>query len=185
MNGRDVRVSKFLSLVLRHKPEEIGITLDSAGWVGVKDLLQASAAHAFPISMEELKRVVETNDKKRFAFSEDETRIRASQGHSVEVDLQYEPAVPPEILFHGTAERFLASIQAQGLLKGKRHHVHLSRDILTALKVGQRYGKPVLLQVKSGEMHREGQLFFISTNGVWLTDHVPPAHLEVVPAEKH
>src|SRR4051794_16066769 len=112
MSSRDVKVSKFLSLVLRHKPEEIGITLDSAGWVAVNELLKASAAHGFPISIEELKRVVETNDKKRFAFNEDGSLIRASQGHSVEVDLQYDPAVPPEILFHGTAERFLASIQA-------------------------------------------------------------------------
>jgi putative RNA 2'-phosphotransferase len=173
-----VKISKFLSLVLRHKPEEIGITLDSAGWVAVEDLLSACAAHKFPLSLEQLRLVVGENDKKRFEFSEDGTLIRASQGHSVEVDLEYEPKSPPEVLYHGTPEQFVASIRAQGLLKGSRHHVHLSMDVATAMKVGERRGKPVVLRVKAAEMQRAGHSFYLSTNGVWLTDHVPARFIE-------
>src|SRR5690348_12196580 len=126
MAADNVKISKFLSLVLRHKPEEIGITLDDAGWVDVDTLLAACAKHRFPLTREQLETVVATSDKKRFAFNETGTRIRANQGHSVEVELGYAPAQPPEILYHGTADRFIDSIRRQGLVKGKRHHVHLS-----------------------------------------------------------
>ncbi|MFN8489087.1 MAG: RNA 2'-phosphotransferase [Caldilineaceae bacterium] len=174
---RFTRISKFLSLVLRHQPDKIGITLDKAGWVAVTELLRACQQHGFPITLEELKTVVATSDKQRFAFSEDGTRIRANQGHSVDVELGYQPVTPPAMLYHGTAERFLPSIQQQGLVKGQRHHVHLSADEATAQKVGARHGKPVVLQVQSGLMHRAGCLFYQSENGVWLTAHVPVAYL--------
>ena len=173
-----VRVSKFLSLVLRHKPEEIGLTLDDGGWASVSDLLQACDAHGFAISLEELKAVVANNDKKRFSFSEDAAFIRANQGHSIDIELEYRPTEPPAILYHGTAEQFLNSIMERGLLKGKRHHVHLSKDVATALKVGQRHGKPAVLRINSGRMHQEGQEFYLSENGIWLTEYVPPRYIE-------
>lgn len=174
-----VRTSKFLSLVLRHQPELIGITLDAAGWVSVSDLLRACGEHGRAITLEELREVVATNDKQRFAFSDDGERIRASQGHSVTVELGYTPAAPPEFLFHGTVEKFLPSIRKGGLKKGARHHVHLSPDEETARRVGQRRGRPFILKVSSGRMHRDGHSFFLSTNGVWLTEHVPPAYLDL------
>ncbi len=173
-----IRTSKFLSLILRHEPARFGLTLDGAGWVGVTDLLEAVNRNGVALTLEQLKHVVATNDKKRFEFSEDGQRIRASQGHSVEVDLQYEPQVPPEFLYHGTPERFLESIRATGLNKGQRHHVHLSPDAQTAVKVGERRGCPVVLTIRSGEMHRQGHVFYRSANGVWLVDHVPAQFIE-------
>ena len=175
-----IRTSKFLSLILRHEPARAGIKLDSAGWVGVTELLEAVNRNGVSLTLEQLKHVVATNDKKRFEFSENGQRIRASQGHSVEVDLQYEPQAPPELLYHGTPERFLESIRATGLNKGQRHHVHLSPDPQTAAKVGQRRGRPVVLTIRSGEMHRQGHLFYRSANGVWLVDHVPPLFINIV-----
>jgi putative RNA 2'-phosphotransferase len=169
----EVRISKLLSLVLRHKPEEIGIVLDSAGWVDVEVLLAALAAHGRGITLDQLRHVVETSDKKRFAFSEDGRRIRASQGHSVEVELGYQPATPPDRLFHGTVEKFVASIREHGLVKGARHHVHLSVDEETATKVGSRRGRAVILTIDAAGMVREGFVFFVSANGVWLTEAVP------------
>lgn len=179
MKSDHIRISKFLSLVLRHDPGKAGLTLDPAGWVDVEALLHGCAAAGVPITREVLNAVVAQNDKKRFAFSPDETRIRASQGHSVEVELDYAPAVPPEALFHGTADRFLASIKAQGLLKAQRHHVHLSAARATAVEVGRRHGRPVVLAVAAGAMHRAGHAFFLSANGVWLTDRVSPEFLSV------
>ena len=175
---RTTHVSKFLSLVLRHEPAQIGITLDAAGWVAVRELLEAMAAHRFPVSRDELEEVVRTSEKKRFAFSDDGLRIRASQGHSVEVELGYEPATPPNLLYHGTVDRFLDSIRRSGLLKGQRHHVHLSADRETAEKVGRRRGRPVVLVVRAGEMHHENLAFFRSDNGVWLTEQVPVRYLD-------
>jgi putative RNA 2'-phosphotransferase len=172
------KTSKFLSLVLRHEPERIGIQLDASGWVEVETLLTALSRHGNPISRTELNEVVETNEKKRYAFSEDGLRIRASQGHSVEVTLGYVPQTPPEQLFHGTATRFLPSIRAEGLIKGARHHVHLSADAETAHKVGQRHGKPAILTVQTQAMLSAGHAFFLSENGVWLTEHVPVAFIE-------
>lgn len=172
-----VRTSKFLSLVLRHRPEMIGIRLDDAGWAPVAELLKACAAHGVALTEQQLRDVVQNNDKQRFAFSEDGSMIRASQGHSVSVELGYEPAVPPETLYHGTVDHFISSIERNGLVKGKRHHVHLSPDTATAAKVGGRRGKPVILEIKAGEMHRAGIAFFVSANGVWLTEHVPPDYI--------
>ncbi len=180
MNPPDtIRMSKFLSLILRHEPERVGLKLDSAGWVGVTELLEAVNRHGVPLTLEQLKHVVGTNDKKRFAFSEDGQRIRASQGHSVKVDLQYEPTVPPELLYHGTPERFVDSIRRAGLNKGQRHHVHLSPDPETAIRVGQRRGRPVVLRIRTGEMHRQGHVFYRSANNVWLVDHVPAGFVEL------
>jgi putative RNA 2'-phosphotransferase len=179
MDPRLVRLSKFLSLVLRHDPGTIGITLDPNGWVPVDELLSAAARKGKSITREQLDEVVATNDKKRFAFSEDGTRIRASQGHSVEVDLALDPVEPPEHLFHGTATRSVESIRAEGLVRQSRQHVHLSPDEETAIRVGQRHGKPVVLIVRSGQMHRDGHAFYRSDNGVWLTASVPPEYLEI------
>jgi putative RNA 2'-phosphotransferase len=177
MKNRTIEVSKFLSLVLRHKPEKIGISLDDEGWVEVSELLQAFAAHGFRLTLAELQEVVRTNDKQRFSFSPDGLSIRASQGHSVQVELGYEPCVPPQTLYHGTAERFIPSIKQQRLLKGRRHHVHLSEQQETATAVGRRYGKPVVLTISSAEMQRNNYKFFRSANGVWLTEHVPVEYI--------
>lgn len=174
---RFTKTSKFLSLVLRHEPGLIGITLDSAGWVSVSELLRACRDYGRPLTAEELREVVASDDKRRFSFSEDGRKIRANQGHSIPVELGYEPAAPPAILYHGTTERFLPSIREEGLKKGSRHHVHLSPDEETARKVGGRRGRPVVLKVESGRMHEAGHVFFRSANGVWLTERVPPEYL--------
>lgn len=175
MNPTLVRASKFLSLVLRHRPEHIGITLDPAGWVAVDELLAAARRTGFP-----LDRVVAENDKRRFAFSADGASIRASQGHSVGVDLGLAPRTPPDVLFHGTAARFLESIRSEGLKPGSRTHVHLSPDEATARTVGRRHGSPVVLRVEAGAMHRDGHEFLCSENGVWLAQAVPARYLETV-----
>lgn len=176
MKDRLVSTSKFLSLVLRHEPEKIGLQLDPQGWVSISELL-SKATGKLPLTVELLHEVVRTSDKQRFAISEDGTRIRANQGHSVPVELGLAQQAPPEQLYHGTATRFLDSIRTQGLLRGDRHHVHLSADADTAVKVGTRHGQPVVLIVDAGDMHRAGHVFFRSDNGVWLVEHVPPAFL--------
>jgi putative RNA 2'-phosphotransferase len=172
------RTSKFLSLVLRHEPQRIGLILDPSGWVEVEALLTACRHHGMPIERADLEEVVATNEKKRFAYSDDGQRIRASQGHSIEVSLGYTPQSPPSQLFHGTATRFLDSIRKDGLNKRERHHVHLSADAETAQKVGQRHGKPAILIVLAEAMHSRGHTFFLSENGVWLTEQVPVEFIE-------
>lgn len=180
MQNRRVRISKFLSMVLRHQPKKVGLTLDEAGWTPVAELLEACNRHGFPLTLAELQDVVANNDKARFSFSPDGRLIRANQGHSISVNLGYKAVEPPEYLFHGTAVSFLPSIQAQGLIKGRRHHVHLSTDVDTARQVGKRHGRLVLLRVHSGAMHQDGIAFYLSTNGVWLVEAVPSHYLEVV-----
>ncbi len=170
-----VRRSKRLSYVLRHAPGSVGLTLDAAGWVGVDALLAALGW-----TRAELERVVATNDKRRFALDESGTRIRASQGHSVAVDLGYAAQTPPQVLFHGTAERNLPVILAEGLRPGRRHAVHLSPDDVTARRVGARHGRPVVLRVDAEGMARDGAVFTRSANGVWLVDAVPPRYLRAV-----
>jgi putative RNA 2'-phosphotransferase len=170
--------SKFLSLVLRHRPETIGIELDESGWVKVETLLDAMQKHRKPISRENLNQVVTTNDKQRFEFSADGHSIRARQGHSLNVDLGYKAARPPEFLVHGTPQQFVASIQATGLKKQQRHHVHLHENKTTAIQAGGRRGKPVLLNILASKMHAAGHEFFVTENGVWLTDHVPVEFIE-------
>lgn len=171
-------MSKFLSLILRHEPERVGLTLGEAGWIGVDELLAAVSRHGKSLTREELDYIVATSDKKRFAFSDNGQCIRASQGHSVEVDLQYPPQTPPEILYHGTATRFLEGIRTSGLQRMDRHDVHLSAETKVTVQVGGRHGKPVLLTIRAGEMHRAGHVFRCSANGVWLVNHVPAQFID-------
>ncbi|MEJ8636056.1 MULTISPECIES: RNA 2'-phosphotransferase [Streptomyces] len=172
---RTVKVSKYLSKHLRHQPERIGITLDENGWVPVDELMRAAAAHHFPFTRAELDHVVAVNDKRRFTI--DGARIRANQGHTVEVDLDLPPAEPPAYLYHGTVAAHLDAIRAEGLRPMRRHHVHLSPDRETATRVGARRGRPVILSVDSGAMHRAGHVFRVSANGVWLAEAVPTEFL--------
>ncbi|MFK4866200.1 RNA 2'-phosphotransferase [Streptomyces sp. CSMPJR101] len=172
---RTVKVSKYLSKHLRHQPERIGLVLDEGGWVEIDTLIAAARAHGFSFTRDELDHVVAANDKKRFAV--DGTRIRASQGHSVEVDLGLAPATPPPYLYHGTVAAHLGAIRAEGLRPMNRHDVHLSPDRETATRVGARRGHPVVLSVDTGAMHRDGHVFHVSANGVWLTKAVPPEYL--------
>jgi putative RNA 2'-phosphotransferase len=169
-----IRTSKFLSLVLRHEPERVGLQLDEAGWVAVDALLEAVNRHGVSLARKQLDHIVASSEKQRFAFSDDGLRIRANQGHSVEVELGYAPATPPDLLYHGTPEKFVAAIRREGLLKMERHHVHLSVDKATTLQVGARRGRPVLLTIRAGDMHRAGHVFYRSANNVWLVDDVPP-----------
>jgi putative RNA 2'-phosphotransferase len=175
----DVRLSKRLSFVLRHRPDSIGLVLDDAGWVGVEALLDAFAAHGVPLTRRRLADVVASSEKQRFLLDVAADRIRASQGHSVPVDLGLPALEPPALLFHGTPERNVSSIRRQGLLRKDRHAVHLSGDRGTAERVGARRGRPVVLEVDAARMHADGHRFERSDNGVWLTDHVPPTYLTV------
>ncbi len=172
-----VRTSKRLSRHLRHAPGEIGLVLGEGGWVAVADLLAALAAHGRAVSREELAHVVAHNDKRRFAFDETGERIRASQGHSVPVDLGLPESTPPPVLYHGTVAAALAAIRREGLRPMRRHHVHLSADVATAARVGSRRGRPVVLRVDAAAMAEAGHRFLVSANGVWLTDAVPPGFL--------
>lgn len=169
-----VRYSKFMSLVLRHKPDAAGIALDRNGWADVAKLIAGMGRAGHAITMEQLREVVRVNDKQRFTFSADGTKIRASQGHSVPVDVQPSERVPPAILYHGTATRFIESIRRQGLIPAGRLFVHLSSDYETAQKVGARHGKAVVLSIDASRMHENGTRFFLSDNGVWLVAKVPP-----------
>ncbi|MBQ2347958.1 MAG: RNA 2'-phosphotransferase [Clostridia bacterium] len=175
----NVNISKKLALVLRHNPQKIGITLDSNGWADVDILIENfNKKFKAELTMEKLEEIVRTNDKKRYSFNEDKTKIRANQGHSINVDVELKQAVPPEILYHGTALRFADSIEKNGILKMNRLYVHLSLDEATPLKVGIRHGKPVIFKVKAGEMYRAGHIFYLSENNVWLTDSVSPQYIE-------
>lgn len=169
MSSKTVAISKFLSYVLRHSPESIGLKLDENGWADVNALIELANQSGKRLSRDVLQEVVAQNDKQRFAFSSDGQRIRANQGHSIDIDLALAPAEPPETLFHGTATRFLDSIRKQGLRPGNRQHVHLSLDVPTAVKVGQRHGTPIVLTIHAARLHRAGRVFFCSENGVWLT----------------
>ncbi|MEH7887441.1 RNA 2'-phosphotransferase [Elizabethkingia meningoseptica] len=166
------RISKFLSLILRHQPETINLRLDENGWADVEELRVKSAKKRICFTLEELNEVVDTNNKKRFAFNGDKTKIRASQGHSVAIDLALQPLQPPEFLYHGTGHGNASSILEKGIEKRSRQYVHLSADKETAEKVGMRHGKPVILTIRTGKMYEEGILFYRSENGVWLTDYV-------------
>ena len=181
--ARAITISKYLSLVLRHNPAATGITLDEEGWVDVEDLLAGAARHARSFTRAELEEVVQKNDKQRFAFSLDAKRIRANQGHSISVDLGLTPETPPEELYHGTVERFLSSIMANGLDKRSRHHVHLSSEVATATRVGGRRGKAIVLKIAAANMHSAGFHFYCSANGVWLTERVPPEYISALVME--
>lgn len=167
-----------MSLVLRHEPERIGLALDRQGWASIAALVERAAARGVPLTRELVLEIVAISDKQRFAIDATGERIRANQGHSVDIDLQLEPMEPPPVLFHGTAETALEAIRAEGLKPGERQHVHLSPDEATAVKVGRRHGKPVVLQVQSGRLWTAGAKFFRAANGVWLTHAVPPEFIE-------
>ena len=177
---RLVKISKYLSKHLRHEPERLGLELAPGGWVRIDDLLAACARHHFAITREHLEEVVATSDKQRFSIDATGTLIRANQGHSTAVDLQLEPAVPPPVLYHGTGAPFVETIRSDGLKKMARHHVHLSIDVPTATKVGARHGKPVVFEIDAAAMQRAGHIFYVSANGVWLTDEVPPVYLHPI-----
>ncbi len=183
MLSRDqaTRISKTLSYVLRHNPASIGIHLDENGWAFADDLLSKVKVSGRAINFAILKYVVDTNNKKRFSFNEDFTKIRASQGHSIKIELSYPETNPPPVLYHGTAEKSLAGILEAGLQKMNRHHVHLSADVETALNVGKRHGKPVVLRIEANDMRNAGFPFYVSDNGVWLTNAVPVRFIEVLP----
>ncbi|MEW2620222.1 RNA 2'-phosphotransferase [Streptomyces sp. NPDC048106] len=172
---RTVKISKYLSRHLRHQPARLGLAPDPAGWVDIDTLITAAGAHGFPFTRQELDHVVAANDKQRFTI--DGTRIRANQGHTIAVDLGLPPATPPPYLYHGTHPGALDPIRATGLKPMRRHAVHLSPDRATATRVGARRGRPVVLTVDAGAMHRDGHVFHVSANGVWLTAAVPPRYL--------
>jgi putative RNA 2'-phosphotransferase len=174
---RLVKLSKFLSKHLRHEPERLGLELAPGGWVPVEALLAACARNGVPLTRDELTEVVRRNIKQRFSFDPTGTSIRANQGHSVAVDLQLDPASPPELLYHGTGHLAAEHIARNGILKMRRQHVHLSADVETATRVGARHGRPVVWAVDAGSMHADGHTFWRSDNGVWLVDHVPPGYL--------
>jgi putative RNA 2'-phosphotransferase len=173
-------ISKNLSYVLRHRPDSVSLELGEGGWVGVDDLLDAFTRAGKPLTRDLLEMVVAKNDKQRFEFSADGLRIRARQGHSAKVELGYEPAIPPDVLYHGTATKNLKSIFASVLVKGRRHHVHLSTNKQTMLQVGMRHGKPALLRIEAKQMLSQGHVFFMTGNNVWLTEHVPPEFIKEI-----
>lgn len=173
------RISKFLSLVLRHQPGTIGLSLDENGWANTEELIKKMNENGFTLSREVLTHVVETNNKQRFSFNSSGTGIRANQGHSVQVDVELKQYTPPDVLYHGTGEKNVTAILDTGLEKRSRQHVHLSKDMETAIKVGQRHGQPRVFVVAAARMAQEGYTFYLSENLVWLTDHVPPQYLEL------
>lgn len=179
------RVSKFLSLVLRHKPEIIGLTLNKQGWAEVNTLVDLVQQKGIRLNHSILEQIVINNDKKRFSFNEDKSKIRANQGHSIAVNLNLVSRKPPEYLFHGTAAKFIESIYSLGLLRRKRNHVHLSSDEFAAIKVGKRHGTPIVLKIRAEEMYYAGHSFYLSENQVWLTNHVPPEYISSLQQEKH
>jgi len=172
-----ISVSKFMSRILRHDPESVGIILDENGWADTNALISGMNKANKKVTLDDLKVVVENNNKQRFKFSDDFSKIRANQGHSVQVNVEMNETVPPDILYHGTATRFLASIKTDGLLPQKRLQVHLSADKETAIKVGGRHGKPVVLTINVAKMHEDGFVFYLSENGVWLTSAVPSSYI--------
>ena len=176
----EFNLSKFLSLILRHKPERIDLKLDENGWAEVDDLIQKANTKGFKFDTEKLNTIVENNNKKRFAFNEDKSKIRANQGHSISVDLQFQAEKPPKILYHGTGEKYVQSIEKSGLIKKNRNHVHLSADIKTALIVGKRHGNPKIFIVDAEKMNQNGFEFYLSKNGVWLIDSVPSEYLSII-----
>ena len=178
MDKHSAKLSKFLSLILRHKPQVIGLQLDANGWADVEELIDLVNQHGIAISYELLDAIVQKNDKQRFTFNADRSKVRANQGHSLPVDLTLVAETPPPTLFHGTATRFLSSIRAKGLLSGSRQHVHLAAEELDAIRVGQRHGHPVVLMIQAATMGQAGYQFYRAKNGVWLTERVPPQYIQ-------
>ncbi|WP_239326399.1 RNA 2'-phosphotransferase [Snodgrassella gandavensis] len=180
MTNKTSQTSKFLSYILRHQPEAIGLTLNPDGWVNIDTLIKQANLHGETLNREIIDQIVQTSDKKRFTISENGQNIRAAQGHSTkQVDIAYSEQKPPEFLYHGTATRFLNSINQQGLLPGSRHYVHLSTDAETATTVGARHGKPVILQINALTMFQAGYKFYLADNGVWLTQTIPAKYFHL------
>jgi len=178
MNDKDkIAVSRFMSLILRHQPQRIGLTLDPHGWADTDSLIEGINNAGYNISLEDIKDIVATNNKQRFKFSDDHSKIRANQGHSINVDVELKESAPPDFLYHGTASRFLESIQKDGIKARSRLYVHLSADKQTAVNVGKRHGTPVVLTVSSSSMYTDGFKFYLSDNNVWLTDFVPVKYI--------
>ena len=171
-------ISKFLSLVLRHQPEILGVKLDKYGWASTQEIIEKMSRRGMKIDLPTIQRVVQDNDKQRFKLTDDSTMIRANQGHSIDIVLGYKPQQPPIVLYHGTARKNLDSIFSHGLIRGNRHHVHLSTDKATAVKVGQRHGLPTVLIILAAKMDDMGMEFYCSDNGVWLTDYVAPEFIK-------
>ncbi|WP_459926420.1 RNA 2'-phosphotransferase [Flavobacterium covae] len=183
MNEKEIKnISKFLSLILRHSPETIHLNLDENGWAIVDELIEKANKNRNEfhkeLDFEIISQVVETNDKKRFSFNEDLTKIRANQGHSITIDLELQPQTPPDELYHGTVAKFMDTILKEGLQKMNRQHVHLSKDKETAIKVGNRRGGAIILKINTHQMTKDGYLFYCSDNDVWLTDEVPPKYIQ-------
>lgn len=171
-------LSKYMSLILRHKPETIGISLDEHGWADVDGLINGIAQKNEGFNMDILEEIVRTDNKQRYSFNDDKTLIRANQGHSINVDVELEEKEPPEYLYHGTGKKYVKSIDRIGLIPKNRLYVHLSKDVETAENVGKRHGKEVVYCVSSGQMYRNGHKFYLSENGVWLTKEIPVKYLE-------
>ncbi len=183
MEQRLTRISKYLSYVLRHHPETAGLSLDDHGWAGINELLAARGSRKRGLTLDLLRRLVAENDKQRFEVDHKWTKIRARQGHTLAVRLDLKEASPPDCLYHGTACRHLPSIRQHGLHRGKRHHVHFSLDPASAQTVGGRHGQPVVLRIRAREMHAHGHRFFLTSNGIWLAESVPPDYIDFPDAE--
>lgn len=177
-----IKLSRFLSLVLRHNPQQIGLKLDANGWADTTELISKVNVRGNKLDLKTLELLVETNNKKRFAFNDDKSKIRANQGHSIKVELGYTAKTPPTVLYHGTANQNIKSIFTTGINKRERHHVHLSKDMETAISVGKRHGKPVVFEVDTKSMQKAGFEFYESDNGVWLVEEVPAIYLQKLEA---
>lgn len=176
----DIKIGKYICLILRHKPEIIGIELDKNGWANIDELINGVKKKYPDLNRERLEYIVKTDNKQRYSLSDDKSKIRARQGHSIDVDVELKELTPPELLYHGTAERFLESIMKEGLVPKSRLYVHLSKDVETAEKVGKRHGKPAVLKIETGKMAEDGFKFYLSENGVWLTKAVPPKYFSLI-----
>ena len=178
-NSGDIKLGKFLSLVLRHHPDAAGISLDEHGWADVQELLAGVRRSGRQIDMETLERIVRENNKQRYSFNADHTKIRANQGHSLPVDVELTAMKPPRYLYHGPAARFLPAIHQEGIRKMDRQYVHLSGDFQTAMEVGRRHGSPVVITINAEAMAHDGETFYLSENGVWLCEHVAPLYFSL------
>lgn len=179
----DTNTSKFISLILRHKPQAIDITLDEHGWADVEELI-AGIKRSRPFTMEDLERIVREDEKQRYSFNEDKTKIRANQGHSINVDVELKEMLPPDILYHGTGEKYVERINKEGLKPMGRLYVHLSKNLETAIKTGSRHGRPFVYRIDCKAMNADGYRFYLSANNVWLTQTVPPKYLSAVQIDK-
>jgi len=177
ISKEDMRISKFMSLILRHKPEEIGLKFDEYGYIKTSGLINGLNKKGYKVTISDIERIVDEDNKQRYSFNNDKSKIKANQGHSIAVNLELQAVEAPKVLYHGTATRFSESICKEGIKKQARQYVHLSADIETATKVGKRHGELVIFKINSGQMYNDGYKFFLSENKVWLTDYVPVKYL--------